>query len=1012
MDFMKSAIVAMVLSLCLIALTPVSSFATDYQIKPRPQWVTHHKVDTSTPIPTNLISDGVFYRLVDDQIKVNAQGQQHYFTRIAQTIVNAKGLDGSSLVEINFDPTYETLVLHDISVIRDGQRLDKMANADISVFKSEHDHDRRIYDGTVTYNAILGDILVGDTIDYSYTIVGSNPVYNSIFSANRTLVWSVPVEHQYHRVLWGKPIPLFVNQKNGTAKVHQQKLGEYTEYSIHVGMATPIEYTSESPEWFLPHHEIFYSELNGWEEVSAWAVSLYSDLGIDRNIKAIAKSIQNQSASKAEQLAIALNYVQSNIRYVGIELGSNSHAPTPAFETLQLKYGDCKDKSVLLLAIMNELGITGFPALVDTREGKALDTLPPSINRFNHVIVNAVVDDETYWLDPTMTDQVGPLTSLYQPDFGFALIVRSQESSLTEMNANSVSNISVAESYVIPSDINEPAELQVTSRYLGQQSQRILSRIEQDGITTVSKQYLEYYQRSYPDTTLISPLNVSTNHETGWTTLKEHYLLDNAFSETDNGYEMYFYASDVRNQLVKPEVVNRNAPFERPHPRQVSNVITLKFSDDNWAFDEESFTENNPYFKFTYNATFNDNVLKLEYHYESKQDHVPADAINDYLDAHERARDHSGYSIIWYKNTISGDKATVPTGPTEYEEVDEFEYLAWYFIVCIILFGLMLVDWRFSAISRKDEETLRFQPTPVLKFAVLSIVTYGLYISYWIYRNFYLIEKQDKKGTWPIARGIFSLFWLYPLYRQLQSHITTSNHDTIEANTADTKGALFPHAFAVLLALAYLLASISINIVERLDVSFLLTFLLPLPVIPFVNYINRLTPRTGNGYKNGAKIGFRHILISLMFLPLLVLESAKVMYISPTGDVIEGEQLWAGDIAFMYRENIISGKESVRYFYSDAIFSNQFDGNGFTDEKVFSYWIDEKSGLLSEMARYDEIRDIKVEYAKDDLENTLVTIVREDDTDFVLYVAPYEGKDKVFVSELMSNWTSRRDNKI
>ena len=67
---MKSAIVAMVLSLCLIALIPVSSFATDYQKKPRPQWVTHHKVDTTTPIPTNLISDGVFYRLVDDQIKV------------------------------------------------------------------------------------------------------------------------------------------------------------------------------------------------------------------------------------------------------------------------------------------------------------------------------------------------------------------------------------------------------------------------------------------------------------------------------------------------------------------------------------------------------------------------------------------------------------------------------------------------------------------------------------------------------------------------------------------------------------------------------------------------------------------------------------------------------------------------------------------------------------------------------------------------------------------------------
>ena len=51
-------------------------------------------------------------------------------------------------------------------------------------------------------------------------------------------------------------------------------------------------------------------------------------------------------------------------------MGTNSHQPTPASETLALRYGDCKDKTVLLISLLKALGVEAHPALVNTEDNK------------------------------------------------------------------------------------------------------------------------------------------------------------------------------------------------------------------------------------------------------------------------------------------------------------------------------------------------------------------------------------------------------------------------------------------------------------------------------------------------------------------------------------------------------------------------------------------------------------------------------------------------------------------
>jgi len=85
---------------------------------------------------------------------------------------------------------------------------------------------------------------------------------------------------------------------------------------------------------------------------------------------------------------------------VGLEFGIAGFRPHAAEEIFNNKYGDCKDKATLLLAMYKVAGIPAYYALIGTREmGKLEENIPMS--QFNHAIVLAEVEGEMVWLDPT-----------------------------------------------------------------------------------------------------------------------------------------------------------------------------------------------------------------------------------------------------------------------------------------------------------------------------------------------------------------------------------------------------------------------------------------------------------------------------------------------------------------------------------------------------------------------------------------------------------------------------------
>lgn len=113
-------------------------------------------------------------------------------------------------------------------------------------------------------------------------------------------------------------------------------------------------------------------------------------------------------------------------------MGAGGYVPTDAETTWSRRYGDCKGKTALLLALLHAMGIGAEPVEVSTTFGDGLDARLPMVGLFNHVLVRASVAGRTYWLDGTRTGDTS-LDRLTIPNFGWGLPLLAKDAALVRM---------------------------------------------------------------------------------------------------------------------------------------------------------------------------------------------------------------------------------------------------------------------------------------------------------------------------------------------------------------------------------------------------------------------------------------------------------------------------------------------------------------------------------------------------------------------------------------------------
>lgn len=161
-----------------------------------------------------------------------------------------------------------------------------------------------------------------------------------------------------------------------------------------------------------------------WEDLGDWYGGLLAAVPQrSAEVDKLARELTAGAATPRAKLEALVAHVRRKVRYVAVEMGIGGYRPHPPAEVASKLWGDCKDKSLLLIDLARAAGIEGWPVLIRLDEDSRIDAAFPTPFQFNHAIAAFAaapleakpgdpVADGFFFIDPTQ--EVGAAGYLHQ----------------------------------------------------------------------------------------------------------------------------------------------------------------------------------------------------------------------------------------------------------------------------------------------------------------------------------------------------------------------------------------------------------------------------------------------------------------------------------------------------------------------------------------------------------------------------------------------------------------------
>lgn len=619
---------------------------TAYRTGPPPPWVHPLPVAVDAPPPSGRVTGGFELLLLDRQEAVLAPALER-FRHVAYRLLDEAAVQDQSQIEIIFDSSYEQLTLHSVTVTRAARSSDQLQPNRIRVVQKESRLDYQIYDGSLSLVVLLEDVRRGDVVEYSYTIRGANPVFAGHYMTVVSLQAPVPLHQLSFRLIWPSERELFVRRHDTSLEPAVQVAGQYREYVWSTTNVAPKVLDADLPSWYEPFPGIQLSDFASWSQVAAWGDSLFAaPAPLPPALEASLAAIRSAHRSTAERVLSALRFVQDDVRYLGVEIGINSHVPAPPATVIGRRYGDCKDKALLLVTMLRALGVTARPALVSTDYGGHIRDWHATAKIFDHAIVQAEVAGRVYWLDGTALHEGGRLESVASP-FGAALVLgRSVDSLSTILSPRLTEPLTDVSVSLELGGVGSPADMRVETEYRGRVADATRSSIHTSSVEELQRRYTDFYSELYPAIRSAAPPQVSDDEAANLVHTTERYSIPDFwhFSRNQNGYVGTFEALELAHAIPSSTAAHRTMPLAVTHPGHIRYTIKARLQQG-WHIAPEDTTIETPAVHFSYRAWAQGEVFTLSYDYATVADHVVPRAVADHLEKLSRIRKLLVFSV-------------------------------------------------------------------------------------------------------------------------------------------------------------------------------------------------------------------------------------------------------------------------------------------------------------------------------------------------------------------------------
>ncbi|HYX90181.1 MAG TPA: transglutaminase domain-containing protein [Myxococcaceae bacterium] len=189
-------------------------------------------------------------------------------------------------------------------------------------------------------------------------------------------------------ILWYPSGTTLNETRLGGLQREERKAGDQVRVSWQLDGGAPVVAEPNMPGVLEAAANVQLSTIPGWDAYERWEEALLEGAFRDSpELDALAARLVDGASTPEEKLYRIHAYVMEEIRYEqDYESFIAGVKPHPASMVVERRYGDCKDKTVLFIALARKAGIEAQFATVRTRDrGQVRKELPSQ--QFNHAIV-------------------------------------------------------------------------------------------------------------------------------------------------------------------------------------------------------------------------------------------------------------------------------------------------------------------------------------------------------------------------------------------------------------------------------------------------------------------------------------------------------------------------------------------------------------------------------------------------------------------------------------------------
>lgn len=249
---------------------------------------------------------------------------------------------------------------------------------------------------------------------YPYTVVFETEVE---FRSTAFLYGWKPLEGYYtstqnsdYKITNSSGIPINIKTTNFEG-YNIEKIGEYHYSAKNLNAITPEAY---SPDFFkfAPELKASLTEFdmegvkgtnNNWQEFGKWMNDklIQGTRVLPEQVKQEVKSLTANATSNLEKAKIVYQYMQDKTRYISVQIGIGGWKPMLASDVDRLGYGDCKGLSNYTKALLDEVGVQSYYAIIyGDRDIRNIDRSFSSVQG-NHAVLCVEDNSDYVWLECT-----------------------------------------------------------------------------------------------------------------------------------------------------------------------------------------------------------------------------------------------------------------------------------------------------------------------------------------------------------------------------------------------------------------------------------------------------------------------------------------------------------------------------------------------------------------------------------------------------------------------------------